>query len=274
MNRSVRFSIALLVAFACASSLRAAPGAATAPTTQSVVYRAVRAAAQPVIDGKVDDDAWQSAELIEAFVDLAGRVDHPPRLQTRCRMMWDDRYFYVAAELSDPDVWGTLTTHDDALFREDAYELFLDPDDDGKNYAELQINPLGTTWDLKMTRPYREKGKADSAWEIAGLKSKVHVDGSLNDPSDTDQGWSVELAIPWRALDGLTNGNARTRGDLFRLNLVRVDWPDGAPGGVSKDSKQKPDYWAWSSAGETNTHVPRTWGRVVFITPTTGKGAP
>ena len=35
--------------------------------------------------------------------------------------------------------------------------------------------------------------RAVNAWEITGLKTAVHIDGTLNDPRDTDRGWTVEI---------------------------------------------------------------------------------
>ncbi|NIP92155.1 MAG: polyhydroxyalkanoate depolymerase, partial [Akkermansiaceae bacterium] len=36
-------------------------------------------------------------------------------------------------------------------------------------------------------------------WDFPGLRSAVHVDGTLNDDSDRDNGWSVEFAFPWHS---------------------------------------------------------------------------
>ena len=47
-----------------------------------------------------------------------------------------------------------------------------------------------------MNKPYRLGGKADSSWNINGLKSAVHIDGTLNDSNDIDNYWTVEMAIP------------------------------------------------------------------------------
>ena len=123
-----------------------------------------------------------------------------PALRTRAKMLWDDEYFYVGAEMAEPHLWATLTQHDAVIFQDHDFEVFIDPDGDNHEYYEFEINALGTGWDLLLPRPYKDGGAAVDHWEIPGLRSAVHLDGTLNDPSDTDRGWSVELAFPWEVL--------------------------------------------------------------------------
>ena len=154
------------------------------------------------------------------FVDIEGDKKPPPRFRTRVKMLWDDRHFYVAAELEEPDVWSYLTDHDAVLFHDLDFEVFLDPDGDNHDYAELEINALGTTWDLLLNRPYRDAGKATNAFEFEGLKSAVHVAGTLNHPGDRDEGWTVEIAFPWSSLPSFAHVPCPPRdGDQWRLNF-------------------------------------------------------
>ena len=84
--------------------------------------------------------------------------------------------------------------------------MFLDPDGDSHLYGELELNALNTTWDLLLTKPYKDGGRAVNAWEITGLKTAVHVDGTLNDPRDTDRGWTVEIALAVGGAEGADRG--------------------------------------------------------------------
>ena len=134
-----------------------------------------------------------------------------PTWPTHVKMLWDDEYFYVAAELEEPHVWATLLKHDSVIFHDNDFEVFLNPSGDGRNYFEFEINALGTYWDLFLPKPYRDGGKADNGWEIPGLKSAVKVNGTLNDSTDVDQSWSVELAFPWAVLKEHTSRAAPPR---------------------------------------------------------------
>jgi len=75
-------------------------------------------------------------------------------------MLWDDTYFYVAAQLEEPDVWATLTQRDTVIFYDNDFEVFIDPDGDTHNYYELEVNAFGTLWDLMLLTPYRDGGPA------------------------------------------------------------------------------------------------------------------
>ena len=152
------------------------------------------------IDGRIDEDAWTSAPWTDAFVDIQGDVRPRPRFGTRAKMLWDDTYFYVAALLEEPHVWATLTKHDSVIFQDNDFEIFIDPDGDNQEYYEIEINALNTEWDLLLKKAYRDQGPAINEWEVPGLKTAVHVNGTLNKLADTDTSWSVEFAIPWKVL--------------------------------------------------------------------------
>ena len=77
-----------------------------------------------------------------------GRREAAPALPTRVKMLWDDTFFYVGAELEEPHVWATLTEHDSVIFHDNDFEVFIDPDGDNHEYYEFEINALSTFWDL------------------------------------------------------------------------------------------------------------------------------
>jgi hypothetical protein len=173
-------------------------------------------------------------------------------------MLWDDDYFYVAAELLEPDVWATLTVHDSVIFRDNDFEVFLNPSRDGLNYFEFEINALNTGWDLFLPKPYKKQGRADNSWEIPGLRTAVHVDGTLNDPGDRDRGWTVEIAFPWRAFASRAPVRRPVPGEAWRV--------ESRDGRYVKVPGLKEDNWVWSPQGIVDMHVPEKWGTVRFET--------
>lgn len=227
----------------------------------------------PVIDGLPDESAWTAAPWSDPFTDIKGPLADPPRHLTRVRLGWDDDHLYVGARLDEPHVWATLTERDAVIYHDNDFEVFIDPDGDNHLYGELEINALGTVWDLLLVRPYRDGGPAIDAWDIPGLRTAVHVDGTLNDPGDVDRGWSAEISIPWRALAPLAGGRAcpPLPGDVWRLNFSRVQWrtriSDGAYGKITDEATGRPlpeDNWVWSPQGVIAMHCPEMWGEVVF----------
>lgn len=231
-------------------------------------YVCYRAPKPPVLDGKLDDDAWHSAPWSEDFGDIEGQRRPAPRFRTRVKLLWDANCLYVGAKLEEPHVWATLTGHDSVIFRDNDFEVFLDPDGDSHLYAELELNALNTSWDLLLPKPYKDGGKAIDAWEITGLRTAVHVNGSLNDPRDRDRGWSIEIAWPWRGMKELTEGPVPPRdGDRWRINFSRVEWDTEIVGDKYRKIAARAEHnWVWSPQGVIDMHRPERWGFLQFST--------
>lgn len=220
----------------------------------------------PVIDGDLSDAAWQNAPWTDPFEDIQGPDLPKPRHATRVKMVWDQTTLYVGARLEEPHVWGTLRQHDAVIFQDNDFELFLDPDGDHHRYLELELNALGTTWDLSLDKPYKDGGVADNRFEFAGLQSAVQVLGTINNPSDTDTAWQVEIAIPIASItmDGVAPEAPRD-GQFWRINFSRVQWQHEIVDGAYRKVPNRPeDNWVWSPQGIIDMHRPERWGYLVF----------
>ncbi len=227
-------------------------------------YVCYRARSPLTIDGVLDEAAWRDAPWTEDFVDIEGATRPAPTHRTRARMLWDDTYLYIGADLVEPALWATMKEHDLVIFQENDFEFFIDPNGDNHEYFEFEINALGTGWDLLLPRPYKDGGSAVDGWEIRGLKSAVHLDGTLNVPGDTDRGWSIELAVPWAAL-GKRGVTPPADGAQWRVNFSRVQWPLAVVDGAYKRiAGRSENNWVWSPQGVVNMHRPETWGYVQF----------
>lgn len=236
-------------------------------------YVCHRVTRPPRIDGRLDDEAWREAAWTDDFVDIQGDARPRPRFRTRGKMVWDDEYFYIGAELEEPHVWGTLTERDSIIFHDNDFEVFIDPDSDNHLYYELEINALGTVWDLLLVKPYIADGPAVHGWDIRGLRTAVHIDGTINDARDTDRGWSVEIAIPWPALRECAGRRTAppADGDQWRVNFSRVQWlHEIRDGRYVKVADTKEDNWVWSPQGVIDMHRPWQWGYVQFSTQAPG----
>lgn len=231
-------------------------------------YVCYRAAEQIEINGDLDKAVWEAAPWTDGFVDIQGALKPPPPLRTRAKILWDDTYLYIGAELEEPHVWATLTEHDSVIFQDPDFEVFIDPDGDSHNYYEIEINALNTEWDLRLPKPYRDGGPALNEWEIPGFKSAIHINGTLNDPSDVDGGWSVEMAIPWAVLGEFAKCPCPPmHGDQWRMDFSRVEWHvDIVDGRYVKREGVPEENWVWSPQGVIDMHRPETWGYVQFST--------
>ncbi|KJD35097.1 carbohydrate-binding family 9-like protein [Tamlana sedimentorum] len=231
-------------------------------------YIAYKTSAPIQIDGEANDAAWSKVDWSDTFIDIEGVKQ--PKYKTKVKMLWDDKYYYILAQLEEPHVWATLTKRDTIIFHNNDFEVFIDPDGDTHNYYELEINALNTAWDLFVSQPYRKNNVVLNDWNITGLKSAVKVNGTLNNPKDTDEGWVLELAIPWKAYKkGYFHKNVPTD-SFWRVNFSRVNWDYQIKDGKyerKRDDKGKllHEYnWVWSPMGVVNMHEPEKWGYVYF----------
>ena len=218
------------------------------------------------IDGQLDEKAWRGARWTKTFRDIEGDKKAKPRFRTRAKMLWDSEYFYIGAQLEEPHVWGTLTNHDAVIFQDNDFEVFIDPNGDNHEYYEFEMNALNTGWDLFLGKPYKDGGPALNEWEIPGLKTGVKIRGTLNKAKDRDREWSLEIALPWKALAKYAHRPAPPQdGDQWRVNFSRVEWQIETRGGVyRKVPNTKEDNWVWSPQGIIDMHRPEKWGYVQF----------
>lgn len=220
-----------------------------------------------MIDGRAES-AWSEASWTDDFTDIEG--DKTPAYRTRTKMLWDEDYLYFFAELEEPNIWGDITQRDEVIFYNNDFEIFIDPDGDTHNYMEFEVNVLNTVWDLWLAKPYRNEGKVTDGWDIAGLKSAVQIDGTLNDPDDEDHLWTVEIAMPWKAITEAAENDHVPAGKYWRINFSRVNWDyELAEGKYTRkkgdDGRYLPEYnWVWSPQGVISMHQPEKWGYVYF----------
>jgi Carbohydrate family 9 binding domain-like len=224
-----------------------------------------------VIDGHPSERAWKSAPWTDLFVDIEGNVRPAPKFATRAKMLYDDHYWYIAAEIQEPDLWATIREHDAVIFQDNDFELFIDPSGSAARYFEIEVNQFGTEWDLFLPKAYRDGGHAVNSWEMPGLKLATSLQGTINHPGDRDRGWMVEIAMPWAAFaDSGRNVVPPAPGIQWRMNFSRVEWDADTVSGRyvrRRDAAGKllPEHnWVWSPQGVVNMHVPEKWGVVTF----------
>jgi hypothetical protein len=245
-------------------------------------YVCQRARDPIVVDGKLDEPSWEKAAWADYHVDIEGQMRPvEPRFDTRCKMLWDDENFYVAAWMEEPDIWGTITERNAVIFNDNDFEVFIDPDGDSHAYYEFEVNALNTVWNLFMDKPYKHGGNAVIR-EMPGQKSGVYVKGTLNNPADIDEYWTVEIAFPWKGMAEHADCDCPPRnGDQWRVGFSRVEWghkvADGKyvrwPNKEERTNDWHEDNWIWSPQGVVNMHRPETWGYVQFSTKRVGAKA-
>lgn len=253
-----------------------------------------RVATSLPIDGTLTHPAWQWAQRSPRFVDMA--TGSPALLDTQAAVLWDEEYLYVGFWVEDPQPTAHLTERDSIIFTENDVEVFIDG---GDCYYELELNARNTLYevffiwrdayrrggrfdipefDLHEQQPLTFAGDFDRRpesfwkgthprgvrwaflnWDMPGLKSATHVSGILNDPGAKSQGWTAEIAIPWKSLQHLANGRSipPMEGDVWKLFLGRFQ---NIPIGEGKVNAA----WCVTPHGLYDTHQPEKFTEVRF----------
>eukprot|EP00177_Eucheuma_denticulatum_P008570 GFKZ01015608.1.p1 GENE.GFKZ01015608.1~~GFKZ01015608.1.p1 ORF type:complete len:324 (+),score=14.53 GFKZ01015608.1:186-1157(+) len=235
----------------------------------------------PPINGLTTSPVWSKAPWSSPFVDIAHPTTHPPpdKISTRFKLLHDAHHLYLCAYMTDPHIWATITTPNTPIFHDPDFELFLAPSPTTTtSYYELEINPLATTWQLKLDKPYHLGGHPTSPFALPGLRHAVHIHGAINNPNKPSHAWSLTLAIPFHDLLPLGwHGSTPQHHDVWRVNMSRVWWPHRVVDGCYQrvpphgtELKQGPDQshpernLVWSPTGIIDIHRPNRWGFVKF----------
>lgn len=221
-----------------------------------------RAAGPIVIDGlAINDPGWTNALTSPEFVTGEASTDAPGKATTK--ITYDDQFLYLFVSVVDPDITTAYANHDDPLWKADSVEIFIDADGNGAGYVELQVNPRNAVFDSWFAGPRAPSG--DVTWS-SNMLTKVNLRGTAA-AGDNDQGWDVEIAIPWAAVKGRDEQmriNTPPRiGDRWRLNVNRVDVTSG---------NERQNVSSWNRIGN-DWHALDKMLTAVFADPT-GSTAP
>jgi len=244
------------------AALSSAPG--PYKPRQYVIYRT---SAPIVVDGHIDEKAWQDAAWTEPFEDAQSPYCPLPWKMTRAKILYDDQALYFAARLQEENVWGHIAKRDTISYWDNDFEIFVDPTADAVNYFEYEMTCLNQMFDMWHENDNHRNALADGRYDAPGLRHAVQIQGTLNYHHDIDDGWTVEVRLPYA--DMATHNPAMAypprRGDLWRLNFSRVQYmhvytqlfPYLLPFSPCED-------WVWQSTFVGDLHVPEMWAKGVF----------
>lgn len=248
------FLFAALLCAASAASSQSLFERYKAVLTTPRSYDCFRAVDQIRVDGILDEASWKSAQSSEPFVDIRGEGYPTPAKETTVKMVWDYDYLYIAATLTEDNIVAHLTQRDTIIYHDNDFEVFLDPDGNAVQYFEIENNARGVVFDLMLDKSYRSNGSFFIPWNCEGLQLAVGHDGTLNKEDDTDKSWTVEMAIPFKALT--FNFDNPKNYSTWRINFSRVQH-------VVKG--QPEENWVWSPTGKVDMHMADRWGFLNFV---------
>lgn len=169
--------------------------------------RATRIATPITIDGVLDEPAWTQAEPIDDFSQNRPNTGYPATERTVVRIVYDDRFLYVGATLDDSQPNGIVARsmkRDYPSGDEDTFGIMFGTFLDGRSGFMFGVNPRGAIRTGQVSDDGRD---INFSWRpVFHWRTRIH-----------EQGWTVEMAIPFAAL----RFNATRDEQVWGMNLVR-----------------------------------------------------
>jgi hypothetical protein len=199
--------ISLCFALRCAPAIppRRPADSAIAAAPQ---VRALRATVPVVIDGRLDDPIWQSAQRVTAFVQRDPMEGGAPSEETVAFVAYDDAALYIGARLFDanPDSIVARLGRRDARTESDRFTVYLDPYHDRRSGMYFGVDAAGTVYDGVLLNDDWDDDSWDGVWD-----GRVQLDSA---------GWTAELRIPFSQLR-FHESRVYTWGINFRRDIAR-----------------------------------------------------
>lgn len=243
--------ILVFVALFAPAGRTQSPAPAAAAPDRVPEYAIHRAAVPLAIDGKLDEPEWFAALPVGEFVFpwwQSGRKE-----RTSAKLLWDDEYLYLAFVCEDAHITARHNERDGKIPEDDCVELMLAPDADRPHvYFNLEFNVIGGL--LDNFRPNGPNQPRAPKWDADGVKIAGTYAGTLNDDTDVDRTWQVEVAIPWRNFAGHAKTVPPRPGAVMHANLNR------------HGGRTNAQYSQWSPADtpRPSFHTPDRFGRITL----------
>jgi hypothetical protein len=213
-------------------------------------YEVKRAPTPVIIDGKLDDKAWEAASLAVGLQFLWDSQTGAKQ-KTAARLLWDDQYLYVGYDCEDADITAQFLERDDPTYRDDAVEIFINPRPAQTGlYFGLEMNARAVLYDYLMY----DSRFVMKRFNMQGVKVSVFLRGTLNARGDQDNGWSLEVAIPWINFEEFSQ--RPTPGTIWKAQLNRWDGVEPA---------RRMSIWSDPLQQRPAPHVPARFGELVFV---------
>ena len=247
------------IAASFAAAVLADSAAAQVAHAPRAVLTAVRVTRPPIIDGHLDDDAWQVVEPATTFTQQDPAEGQPATERTELKVAYDDEAVYVAARMYDREasqIARRLSSRDEESDA-DYLDIYLDAMHDHQTGAAFQISAAGVQRDAILYNDTWDDSSWDSVWQSA-----VSIDA---------EGWTAELRIPLSQLR-FTFGEHQTWG-INAMRFIRRknerDWLELVPKNQSGRASRMAHLTGLDGL-RPKRHVallPYTAGRAEFVQP-------
>ena len=242
---SLKTNFLIILVFTCIGSTAVSNAA-------SPEYTAMKAGCAMIMDGILDEPAWQQAEAVGPFKFqwyASGEKE-----QTEAKIVWDNERIYFAFRCDDKHVWADHYRANDPVSMDDCCEAFIAPVPEGPqrlDYINYEISCIGT-WKVGYHAPSRSK--VSGSWGAKGIEIGRDIRGTVNKDDDIDEGWVLEFSVPWSHFSEFAANFPPKNGQTIYIGLHRC-------GGKTNAQYSQ---WSPSQTEKPNFHSPKDFGKVIL----------
>ncbi len=190
---------------------------------------------------QVADAIWDTVAPGELKEVVSGKR---PFLNTEFKVVRDDaaQAFYIKITAEDDGIHSTYRLHDEPLYTQDVFELFISDAGKAEEYREIEVSPYDVTFCGNILFVSAQEQRLDMNWDTPGFLTTTRYDKKAH---QTTSLWVLPYAM---------FAEKPRVGEAWPFNVFRID-----------HSVRGEELQAWQATGERRFHRPEFFGLLEFV---------
>jgi len=224
----------------------------------SAPIRVAKASEEIIVDGMANDKDWIKASTypLSHFYGVNKPTD---KQASSVKILWDDSHLYFFFQAEDHYLTARETERDGVPYYDDCFEVFLIPSAKPiKLHYGFEVNLNKTANDFIFLNDFYQNSNVSLKSYNPTYRVKTRTEGSLNDNSDKDVGWSMEVAIPIKEFHSQQFTTVQ-RGTVWNILIIRQDRNDAS-------GERRSTSTLFPLTEGRGVHDPMVFGQIMFVT--------
>ncbi|MFZ5424938.1 MAG: sugar-binding protein [Patescibacteria group bacterium] len=201
-------------------------------TGSDKLYKAKKTETPISIDGEINE-----------FENANELVLETPQSTGTYKLLWDENALYIGANVTDTTLNAVNTVTDTSVWQDDSLEFVVDTSKQALNSKDTAVYKFI----LNILNVVRDEHATDATWN-SSLESKVKVSGTVGNNNNSDEGYTMELRIPWSDLNYVASDNKTISIDI----------------GLNDETGSGRDQSIWSNSDGGSINQPVGWGDLLL----------
>ncbi len=223
----------------------------------------------PIIDGMDLNKEWESVAWSELFVSCVDAKVPAKKYASSFKMAYCNDSIYFLVKINESHIWAANSICGSPYLNDNFLKVYIDSNNDEFDYLVIKVNAFGRLCAEYCNVANDQPIHRISLIEECGARSKVFVDGTLNNSGDIDKYWQAEFAIPINIR--IKDKVLLTPSSCWKLNVERTQWQTVIVAGIYKKVIDPSngelfcgESWDWSNMWGNKINKIELWGDCIF----------